>query len=117
MVSSSAEPRMICHAPGTRSTAIERTSSNASEPTKLAATEPAPARMVTNTKPPEVVQYAICGSTCSTASAASAPPRPASTPEITSLRWISRSTEMPRNSTRISLSRIGSASAPATERK
>ena len=34
---------------------------------------------------------------------------------MTSLRWISRSTEMPRNSTRISLSRTGAASMPATE--
>ncbi len=56
IVSSSAEPRMSCQVPGSRSTAIERTSSNTSEPTKAAATEPAPARMVTNTKPPEVVQ-------------------------------------------------------------
>ena len=56
MVSSSTEPRMICQVPGSRSTAIERTSSNTNEPTKAAATEPAPARIVTNTKPPEVVQ-------------------------------------------------------------
>ena len=41
---------------------------------------PAPARMVTNTKPPDVVQYAIFGSTCSIDSAASAPPMPASVP-------------------------------------
>ena len=47
----------------------------------------------------------------------SAPPMPASVPAITSLRWISRLTEMPRNSRRISLSRTGTASAPATERK
>ena len=47
---------MICQVPGRRSTAIERTSSNTNEPTKAAATEPAPARMVTKTKPPEVVQ-------------------------------------------------------------
>ena len=42
---------------------------------------------------------------------------PPSTPRITSLIWISRDTDMPRNSTRISLSRTGMASAPATERK
>src|SRR3954469_10232111 len=117
MVSSSAEPRMSCQKPGRRSMAIERTSSNTREPTKAAATEPTPARMVTNTKPPEVVQYAMLGSTCATASAASAPPRPASIPEMTSLRWMRRVTEMPRNSKRISLSRAGIASAPATVRK
>ena len=56
MVSSSTEPRMSCHMPGRRSMATERTSSNTKEPTNAAATEPAPARMVTNTKPPDVVQ-------------------------------------------------------------
>src|SRR6185437_10515886 len=56
IVNSSTVPRVICHAPGKISTAIERTISNSSEPTKAAATEPAPARMVTNTKPPDVVQ-------------------------------------------------------------
>jgi class 3 adenylate cyclase len=48
--------RMICHVPGMRSTATERTSSNRNEPMNAAAIEPAPARMVTKTKPPEVVQ-------------------------------------------------------------
>src|SRR5262249_35113928 len=56
MVSSSAVPRSICQVPGITSTAMERTSSNRKAPTKAAATEPAPARMVTKTNPPDVVQ-------------------------------------------------------------
>ena len=64
MVSNNAEPRMICQVPGIRSTAMVRTSSNTNEPTNAAATEAAPASMVTNTKPPDVVQYAMLGSTC-----------------------------------------------------
>ncbi len=47
---------MICQVFGRISTAIERTSSNTNEATKAAATEAVPARMVTNTKPPDVVQ-------------------------------------------------------------
>src|SRR5674476_246910 len=56
IVSSSTEPSVICHRPGITSTANERTASNTSEPTKAAATEPAPARIVTKTKLPDVVQ-------------------------------------------------------------
>src|SRR5450830_524174 len=56
MVSSRTDPSVICHSCGMTSKANERTPSNTSEPTKAAATEPAPARMVTKTKPPDVVQ-------------------------------------------------------------
>src|SRR5207302_5662622 len=63
MVTSRTEPRMICQVPGITSTANERSSSKRSEPTNAAATEAAPARMVTKTNPAEVVQYAMFGST------------------------------------------------------
>ena len=78
MVSSRTDPRMICHVPGSTSTAKERTNSKTSEATNAAATEAAPARMVTKTKPPDVVQYAMFGSTWPMASAAKAPPNPPS---------------------------------------
>src|SRR5215813_7416293 len=117
IVSKSAEPRVICHKDGMRSTAMERTASKSSEPMKAAATEADPARMVMKTKLPDVVQYAIFGSTWPMVSAASAPPRPPRTPAITTLAWMTRVTETPRNSTRISLSRMGAARAPVTERK
>src|SRR4051812_44091396 len=68
MVSSSTEPSVICQSPGITSTANERTDSNTTEPMKAAAIEPAPARMVTNTNPPDVVQYAMLGSTWPTVS-------------------------------------------------
>src|SRR5262249_21441438 len=56
MVRSNTEPRIICQVPGRRLTAMERTSSKMSDATNAPATEPAPARMVTKTKPPDVVQ-------------------------------------------------------------
>src|SRR4029079_995008 len=117
IVSKSAVPRVICHKDGVTSTAMERSASNASEPMNAAAPEADPARMVTKTKLPDVVQYDIFGSTWPIESAASAPPRPPGTPAITSVPWMTRVTDTPRNSTRISLSRIGAASAPVTERK
>src|SRR6185437_2952509 len=106
MVTRSTEPRAICHNCGMTSTAKDRALSNNNEPTKAAATEPAPARMVTKRKSPDVVQYDMLGSTCPMVSAASAPPRPPRMPAIMILAWITRVTETPRNSTRISLSRI-----------
>src|SRR6185437_13760894 len=56
IVTNSAEPSIICQNCGTTSAANERIPSNSSEPTKAAATEPAPARMATNMKLPDVVQ-------------------------------------------------------------
>src|SRR5215467_5810711 len=73
IVSKSTEPRVICHSDGMTSTAKDRTASNRSEPMNAAATDPAPARMVTKTKLPDVVQYAMFGSTWPIVSAASAP--------------------------------------------
>src|SRR5262245_4961653 len=56
MVSKRTEPRISCQVPGNMSTAIERINSNANDPTKVAATELVPAKIVTNTNPPDVVQ-------------------------------------------------------------
>jgi hypothetical protein len=56
MVRSSAVPSVICHKSGMTSAASERSASKQSEPTKAAAIEPAPARIVTKTKLPDVVQ-------------------------------------------------------------
>src|SRR4029453_12700563 len=90
MIASIAPPSMSCQTLGAYWLASVRSASKTSDDTKGASTLPTPPRMAMKTNSPEVVQYVVSGSTWPTASAAQAPPSPASAPAARWFRYTTR---------------------------